>query len=51
MVESQQEAEMQLQPQITFRNLDSSPAVEEQIEERVAALEKFFGRIIACKLR
>ena len=41
---------MQLQPQITFRNLDTSPTVKELIEERVAALEKFFDRITACKV-
>ncbi len=41
---------MQLQPQITFRNLDTSPSVKQQIEERVAALGRFFNRIVACKV-
>ena len=41
---------MPLQPQITFRNLDMSETVRQQIEGRVAELEQFFDRIVACKV-
>ena len=41
---------MQLPVQITFRNLAPSTAVEAHIRERADALEKFFGRIIACRV-
>ncbi|WP_173933151.1 HPF/RaiA family ribosome-associated protein [Chelativorans sp. Marseille-P2723] len=33
---------------IAYRNLDSSPAVEEQINERFADLEKLGARIESC---
>lgn len=39
---------MQIEPRITFRNLDASPSVKALIEERMATLEKFFDRITAC---
>ena len=41
---------MQLSPQITFRGMRPSPAVEAHIRERVDELERFFGRIIACRV-
>lgn len=41
---------MQLPVQITFRNMDPSPAVEAHIRERVDALDRFFGRIMACRV-
>jgi len=41
---------MALEPQITFHNLDTSDAVKQQVEGRVAELEQFFDRIIACKV-
>lgn len=41
---------MQLQPQITFRHLDTSEAVKGVIERRVAELEQFFDRITSCKV-
>lgn len=41
---------MPLTPQITFRNLDSSDSVRQLITERVAELEQFFDRIVACKV-
>lgn len=39
---------MQSDPTITFRNIDSSPAVEQKIMERVVDLEKFHPRITSC---
>jgi ribosomal subunit interface protein len=39
---------MQMPLQITFRNLDTSPAVEGKIRERVAELEQFYNRITSC---
>ena len=34
--------------QISYRNMDSSPSIEQQVRERFAQLEKFFDRLIAC---
>lgn len=36
--------------QITFRNLDRSPAVEENIRERASKLEHFFADIMSCRV-
>ena len=41
---------MQIPLQITFRHMESSPAVESHIRERADALERFFGRITACRV-
>ncbi len=41
---------MQLPVQITFRNMDPSPAVETHIRERADALDRLFGRIMACRV-
>jgi len=41
---------MQLPLQITFRNITRSAAVEAHIRERADALERFFGRIMACRV-
>lgn len=41
---------MQLPIQITFRHMDTSPAVEALIRERTEALDRFFGRIMACRV-
>ena len=34
--------------QISFRNMDPSSACEDQVRGRVAELDKFYDRIIAC---
>lgn len=34
--------------QVTFRNIDTSEAVERKVRERAGELERFFDRIIAC---
>jgi cold shock CspA family protein/ribosome-associated translation inhibitor RaiA len=39
---------MQEPLRITFRNLESSPAIEEQVRKRAEELERFFDRITAC---
>lgn len=36
--------------QITFRNVDASPAVEAKIRERARELEQFFDRIVSCRV-
>jgi ribosomal subunit interface protein len=41
---------MQTPLQITFRNLDTSPAVEAKIRERVEELEQFYDRITSCRV-
>lgn len=39
---------MQLPIQITFRQMESSEALEEKIREKAAGLEQFFDRIMSC---
>jgi ribosomal subunit interface protein len=41
---------MQLPLQVTFRRVASSPAVEERIRQRAEELERFFDRIISCRV-
>lgn len=36
--------------QISFRNVDASPAVEAKIRERARELEQFFDRIVSCRV-
>ena len=36
--------------QITFRHMDSSPAVEARIRDEVDSLEQHFGRITSCRV-
>jgi ribosomal subunit interface protein len=45
---SPEEASMDMPIQITFRHMDASPALEQDIRERTAALEQHFGRISSC---
>ena len=39
---------MQIPLEISFRNMDPSPAVEARIREKAAKLERFHDRIIGC---
>lgn len=39
---------MQLPLQVTFRHMESSPALEARIHERAEELERFFDRILSC---
>ncbi len=39
---------MQVPVQITFRNLEASPAVVAKVRDRVEALEQFYSGIISC---
>ena len=41
---------MQIPLQISFRNMDPSPAVEERIRKKAAKLERFHDRIIGCSV-
>ncbi|MGO8920622.1 MAG: HPF/RaiA family ribosome-associated protein [Stellaceae bacterium] len=41
---------MQTPLQVTFRNLDASPAVEAKIRERVDELEQLYDRITSCRV-
>jgi ribosomal subunit interface protein len=36
--------------QISYRNMEASDSVERQVRERVAQLEKFYDRLIACRV-
>lgn len=47
---SQLDLFMNVPLQITFRQMDVSPAVESRIREEVAALEHFFNRINSCRV-
>ncbi|HHM04863.1 MAG TPA: ribosome-associated translation inhibitor RaiA [Gammaproteobacteria bacterium] len=41
---------MKLPLQITFRNMEGSPAMEENIKNKVEKLERCFDQIIACRI-
>ena len=41
---------MQLPVQISFRDMEPSGAVEAKIRERVAKLERFYDRIMGCRV-
>src|SRR5690606_27783500 len=41
---------MNIPVQITFKNFDSSTAVETAIRERAEQLEKYFDRITSCRV-
>ncbi len=41
---------MQLPLQITFRQMEPSPALEARIRQRAEELDQFFDRIIACRV-
>jgi len=39
---------MQVAPQITFRDMEPSPALTTAVREKLAKLERFYDRIVAC---
>lgn len=41
---------METEPQITFRGLDSSPALTELAHDHIAKLERSFDRITSCRV-
>ena len=41
---------MELEPQIKFRNLDPSPAIEDNIRQHVEKLDRFHKHIIGCRV-
>jgi ribosome-associated translation inhibitor RaiA len=41
---------MQIPPEITFHNMRSSEAVKADIRKRIAKLERFYGRLIFCRV-
>lgn len=41
---------MQVQPQITYRDINHSPQVEEYIQEKIKKLEKFSSQIVSCQI-
>jgi ribosomal subunit interface protein len=44
------EKTMQIPLQISFRNMDPSPAVEAIVREKAAKLDRFFERIVSCEV-
>ncbi len=41
---------MQIPVQVTFRNMDPSEAVEANVREKAAKLERYFDRVISCRV-
>jgi ribosome-associated translation inhibitor RaiA/cold shock CspA family protein len=41
---------METEPQLTFRGLDRSPAIEAIIREKIDRLEQFYDRITSCRV-
>jgi len=41
---------MQVEPQITFKGIETSPAMEALIRERIDALERFHPRVTSCRV-
>jgi ribosome-associated translation inhibitor RaiA len=41
---------MQVQPQITFKGLRTSPALEDLIRQRIGHLERMHPRITSCRV-
>lgn len=41
---------MSISPQIIFRNMDPSEAIEEDVRRRVAQLERFHQRLSSCRV-
>ena len=41
---------MQVPLEISFHNMDASPAVESEIRERVAKLDKLYPRLVGCRV-
>jgi ribosomal subunit interface protein len=41
---------MEMPFQVSFKNLDRSPVLEAKVRERVDELERFFGRIVSCRV-
>lgn len=41
---------MELSPQVTFRGMASSEAIEAQVRDRVDKLDRFHPRIMSCRV-
>jgi ribosome-associated translation inhibitor RaiA len=41
---------MKLTPTITFRDVDSSPALEAEIPRRIDQFERYYGSIVGCRV-
>lgn len=41
---------MQIPVQVTFRNMDHSPAVETRVREHAARLERYFDQVMSCRV-
>jgi ribosomal subunit interface protein len=41
---------MQLSPQITFRGISSSPAIDANLRNHIDKLEEFYDRIMSCRV-
>lgn len=41
---------MNTRPQVTFLHMDTSPAVEQRIRDEAARLDRYFERIVSCRV-
>jgi ribosomal subunit interface protein len=41
---------MQTEPQVTFKGIEKSPALDDLIHERISSLERFHPAIISCRV-
>jgi len=41
---------MQIPVQVTFRNMDPSEAVEANVRGKAEKLERFFDRVVSCRV-
>jgi len=41
---------MRLTPQVTFRNMETAPALETVVQKEAAGLDRFFNRITSCQV-
>ena len=41
---------MQITPEVTFRQMAPSPAVEARIQEHLTRLDRFHNRIMSCRV-
>jgi ribosome-associated translation inhibitor RaiA len=47
---SREGTKVEVTPEVTFKGLDKSPSLEALIQERIAALEQIYPRIVSCRV-
>lgn len=41
---------MDIQPIVTYRNMEASEAIDQRIQDRIVKLERLFGHVIGCRV-